>query len=68
MEQPVENKKENNNPDALTSIHETYTLSTTQDANEIMKNHFLETLAEVSLSIASRKVQHKEKGIEQCEP
>jgi len=57
MERPVEDKEENHNPDALTSIRDAYTLSTTQDVNEIMKNHFLETLAEVSLSICLSKSQ-----------
>ena len=64
MEQPVENKEENHNPDALTSIRGTYTLSNTDDANEIMKNHFLETLADISLSIASRKANQPDKGAE----
>ncbi len=46
--------------DPLTCIPDAYTLSATQelDANEtekLMVKHFLETTAEVALSVASRK-------------
>ena len=49
------------NPDekALTSIHEMYTLSATQNDNELDEtiiNEFEKILAEIALSIASRKV------------
>ena len=43
---------------ALTSIHDMYTLSTTQnggEADEVMVKNFLNTLAEVALSVAARK-------------
>jgi len=67
--QPEVEKKENSDPVALTCIRETYTLTSTQkNAVEIMKNTFLETLAEVAMSVASRKVVQPEKGAEQCEP
>jgi hypothetical protein len=69
IEQPEVEKKENSDPLALTCIRETYTLASTQkNADEIMKNTFLETLAEVAMSIAARKVVQPEKGAEQCEP
>jgi hypothetical protein len=48
-----------NGKKALTSIHDPYTLSNTDYASEVdeltVKN-FLNTLAEVALAIASRKV------------
>jgi putative transposase len=47
---------------ALTSIHDAYTLAGTRDENEsevdkLQVKHFLDTVAEVALSIASRKVK-----------
>ena len=45
---------------ALTSIHGTYTLTTTEKANEVDEvtvKQFLNTLAEVALAVASRKVK-----------
>jgi len=66
-EQPEINKKEISDSDALTSIRETYTLATTLNAEEVMKRNFLETLAEISLSIASRRIRQPDKGAEQCE-
>ena len=53
---------ENIRQDLLTCIHETYTLSGPQEANtneaeRLMVNHFLETLAEVAMSVASRQVK-----------
>jgi hypothetical protein len=47
-------------PEALTSIHRTYTLAATDEAesNEVdtvIIRHFLETIAEVALSLAIRK-------------
>ena len=68
MEPPEVRKKENHSPGALTSIRETYTLATTQNAEEIMKHNFLETLAEIALSIASRKIRQPDKGAEECGP
>ena len=49
-------------PEALTSIHETYTLASPHEpnANEVdnlMVKHFLDALAEVALAIASRQVK-----------
>ncbi len=45
---------------SLTNIHSAYTLADTQKGNgnevkDLMVKHFIETLAEVALSIASRK-------------
>ena len=47
-------------PEALTSIPSAYTLSCTpapesQEVKQIIIQHFLHTLAEISLSIASRQ-------------
>jgi len=54
-----ENKLSNDEERALTSIHETYTLSNTEDGyNEVDRlavKHFLNTLAEIALAITSRK-------------
>jgi hypothetical protein len=55
----------NNSPDdqkkALTSIHGTYTLSNTREAttelDEQTVKNFLNTLAEIALAIASRKIK-----------
>ena len=50
---------ENGCGNALTSIHDAYTLSATnegKDVDAIMIKHFLNTLAEVALSIALRQV------------
>jgi len=52
---------ENNHRDLLTCIPRTYTLSGPQEANaneaeRLMVSHFLETLAEVAMSVASRQV------------
>ena len=50
-------------PKALTSIHDAYTLAATPDAcevNKLMVRHFIETLAEVALSVASRKIVEQE--------
>ncbi|HEY50411.1 MAG TPA: hypothetical protein G4O20_01215 [Dehalococcoidia bacterium] len=58
MEVPGSN--ENNGPDVLTGIHASYTLSATQtgetsEVDELMVKHFLDTLAEIALAVASRK-------------
>ena len=49
----------------LTSIHTPYTLAATPDAcevNDLMVRHFIETLAEVALAVASRKIASEERG------
>ena len=50
---------ENISPDPLTRIRNPYTLSPTpaasSEADEIIVKHFLQTLAEVALAVASRK-------------
>ena len=56
-----------NSPDngekVLTSIHEMYTLSTTPaeltEADGYIVKHFLQTLAEIALAVASRKGETK---------
>ena len=56
-------KPENKSPDywekVLTSIHGTYTLSNTEErfseVDKLTVKHFLNTLAEIALAIASRK-------------
>ena len=58
---PHENNQENNSQEALTSIHKIYTLSATDgDVERIMIKHFNETLAEVALAVASRKIEENE--------
>ena len=56
---------ENNDNNLLTGIHHAYTVGDTNEnesdeMNELMIKHFIDTLAEVSLSIASRKVEEKD--------
>jgi hypothetical protein len=50
---------ENISTDPLTRIRNPYTLSTTpaesSEADEIIVKHFLQTLAEIALAVASRK-------------
>lgn len=46
-----------NEKKALTSIHDAYTLSNTNEVDSVMLNNFLNTLAEVAMAIASRKSQ-----------
>jgi hypothetical protein len=54
-----EGNMENISPDPLTCIHNAYTLfDTPEDAtetNQIIVKHFLQTLAEIALAVASRK-------------
>ena len=61
--EPINNLPEDREK-ALTSIHGTYTLSNTEERfNEFDKlavKHFLNTLAEIALAIASRKAHNKE--------
>ncbi len=67
MDQPGTNKNENLEKSALTSIHGAYTLCFTQSAEEVMIINFYQTLAEISLAVASRKIKKLEKASEQCE-
>ena len=58
MANPENNNPKNNLGQVLTSIHGAYTLSNTPEdlkVDKITINNFLETLAEIALSIASRK-------------
>ncbi len=59
MDEP-ENSK-NNGSDALTNIRDAYTLATTpkraNEVDELIVKNFLNTLAEVALSIASSKAR-----------
>jgi len=51
------NSSQNNAENALTSIRDMYTLSPTQEdseADRIMIQNFISTLAEIAMSIASR--------------
>jgi hypothetical protein len=51
------NSSQNNTENALTSIRDMYTLSPTQEdseADRIMIHNFIQALAEIALSIASR--------------
>ena len=54
---------ENISPNPLTRIRSPYTLSTTPaepgEADEIIVKHFLQTLAEIALAVASRKGESK---------
>ena len=58
---------ENISTDPLTRIRNPYTLSTTPaepgEADEIIVKHFLQTLAEIALAVASRK--GGDKGVKQ---
>ena len=50
---------ENISPEPLTRIHNPYTLSPTPaesaEAEDLVVKHFLQTLAEIALAVASRK-------------
>jgi hypothetical protein len=51
--------------EALTSIHAMYTLAAndeaeTSEVDRVIVRHFLETIAEISLSVASRKLNKQE--------
>ena len=50
----VEEFPENSDKILLTGIHNSYTVYGTHEVDELMIKHFLNTLAEVALSIASR--------------
>ena len=61
MDLPDNDDSEISPPEALTSIGHTYTLAATNEAkselDEIMVRHFVETVAEIALAIASRKTR-----------
>lgn len=60
---PVEDENCAQNP--LTCIHETYTLASTSEGGEVDKlmiKQFLDTLAEVALMVATRKLNDRERG------
>ena len=54
---------ENHRSNALTSIRDAYTLAATpenaDELDEIIVKHFLSTLAEVAMTIASRKTKQE---------
>ena len=60
---PKENSPDNGKK-VLTSIHAAYTLSTTPEgiskSDDLMVKNFLNTLAEVALSVAQRKQRMKD--------
>ncbi|MDD5094383.1 MAG: hypothetical protein PHV74_08405 [Dehalococcoidia bacterium] len=55
-----------NRGDGLTRIRDAYTLARTPDSgseiNQLMIRNFLNTLAEVALSVASRNLEEKQEG------
>ena len=59
-----ENNAESNRETLLTRIHGTYTLSNTPESinksDELIVKNFLNTLAEVALSVAQRKQRIKD--------
>lgn len=59
-----ENNTEFDNETLLTRIHRTYTLSNTPESvnksDELIVKNFLNTLAEVALSIAQRRLMSKD--------
>ena len=67
---PVNNnspQSENSEPKALTSIHGTYTLAATNEpetseVDKVIVRHFIETLAEIAISVASRKINRGDQG------
>jgi hypothetical protein len=66
MTLPIDHSSsDRHHPEALTSIHHTYTLAATDEdeTNEVDKvivRHFEEIIAEISLAIASRKENNRE--------
>ena len=61
----TQEKFEKSRLEALTSIRGAYTLAATANVSEVeglMIRHFIETLAEVALSVASRKAEQKEQA------
>jgi len=65
MNRKQDNHK-NNSPDPLTRIRETYTLAytleCTNEADEVLVRHFLHTLAEIALAVASRNLKDREQN------
>jgi hypothetical protein len=65
MTPPIDHSSSNrNDAEALTSIHRTYTLAATDEAetsevDKVIVKHFLEIVAEIALSAASRKQDNK---------
>ena len=56
-------KPQNTLDGRLTSIHPAYTLAATPEASEVDQltvKHFIETIAEVALAVASRKIADQE--------
>lgn len=66
MVEKFPDEKEKNFKNPLTCIHDAYTLAYTPEcsnaAEEVTVKHFLNTLAEVALSIAARKIKDIEEG------
>ena len=66
MAQPVDHPESKSSwPEALTSIRDAYTLAATDEhaegeVEDLMIRDFIETLAEVALSVASRKAAQLE--------
>lgn len=55
------------NKELLTSIHDPYTLSNTtpeetSEYDQVLIKQFLNTLAEIALNVASRKIDHEQTG------
>lgn len=64
--EPLEDSLEDNK-ELLTSIPDPYTLSNTTpgetaELDQIQINQFLNTLAEIALNVASRKISHEQDG------
>jgi hypothetical protein len=56
----VDEFPENNEANALTPIHLSYTVSATNsEVDKVMINNFINTLAEIALSIATREEADK---------
>ena len=59
----IPERPEDNRQNALTSIRDAYTLAATRgnadELDEIIVKHFLSTLAEVAMIIASRKTEEE---------
>jgi hypothetical protein len=61
------------NKKALTSIHDSYTLSNTtpEEAGEydrFLINQFLNTLAEIALNVAARRIEDEQTGHQDFNP
>ena len=64
--EPLEDSLKDNK-ELLTSIPDPYTLSNTTpeetgECDKIIINQFLNTLAEIALNVASRKISHEQAG------